>query len=74
MAEPRILSITPQHPNGQRRETQVTNPSHLVAAVDTGLKSGRLTLVHLDLDEALRLQEQMASGIRTVVRVRGLAR
>jgi len=63
MNEPRVLSITPVHPSPQKRETQETHPTHLVVHVDTGLKSGRLTSIPLTLKDAMRLNQQLASGI-----------
>ena len=70
--KPRIMSIHPVHPDLQKRETQQSNPSHLVAYVDTGLKSGKLTEVHITLGQALMLSTQLSTGIATIVRARNV--
>lgn len=61
MGEPRINSITPRHERG--------TPSTVEIAVDTGLKSGKLTFVSLDWTQAVALTAKMADATAIVVRV-----
>lgn len=54
----RLLAITPRHERG--------HPSVIEVAVDTGLKSGKLTVVHIGPDEALLRAEELLAAARIV--------
>lgn len=70
MTEPRILSITPRHPNRQQGETQVTHPSCVSILIDTGLKSGKLTEVRLDIAGSVEMTAKLATATQQAFHAR----
>lgn len=51
-----IVNVAPHHPRG------AGGPSTVMVAMDTGLKSGKLTMGELSVDEALDLAESFLSA------------
>lgn len=58
MNDPKIVSVTPDHPG--QGERQRGAESTVLVLVDTGLKSGRLTAVTLTEGEAIAMAASFA--------------